>query len=263
MATLGLTLFVVGYGIGPLFLAPLSEIASIGRSPPYIFTLFLFVVLQPITATVQNVPGLMVLRFLAGFVGSPVLATGGASIGDMFSVKARPYAVGIWGLAAVQGPVLGPLVGGFAIEAEDWRWAFWILLWLDGFCLAVLIFFLPETSSQNILLRRAQRLRARTGNANLRSEGEIQAAKLTKKDHIRNTLWMPLYLSVSEPIVFALNLYIGLIYACEHFASRSAGLLTFPRHFVRLDRKLRSCVSASVRLYARPERSGVLGPCRW
>lgn len=145
VATLGLTLFVIvsqaktfpgctlsidfhyvetdtsirvpqGYGVGPLFLAPLSEIPQIGRSPPYIITLFLFVVLQPITATVQNVAGLMILRFLAGFIGSPVLATGGASIGDMFTAKTRPYAIGIWGLAAIQGPVLGPLIGGFAIQ---------------------------------------------------------------------------------------------------------------------------------------------------
>ena len=118
VATLGLTLFVIGYGVGPLFLAPLSEIPQIGRSPPYIITLFLFVILQPITATVQNVAGLFILRFLAGFIGSPVLATGGASLGDMFSPKTRPYAIGVWGLAAIQGPVLGPLIGGFAIEAK-------------------------------------------------------------------------------------------------------------------------------------------------
>jgi len=210
---LGLTLFVVGYGTGPLFLAPLSEIPQIGRTPPYVITLFIFVILQPITATVQNVAGLMILRFLAGFIGSPVLATGGASLGDMFSPKTRPYAVGVWGLAAVQGPVLGPLLGGFAIQAEDWRWAFWILLWLDGFCLIVLIFFFPETSSANILLRRARRLRKVTGNENLRSQSEIMASQMTGKQIVNQTLVMPIWLSISEPICLALNLYIGLVYA--------------------------------------------------
>ena len=187
-ATLGLTLFVVGYGIGPLFLAPLSEIPAIGRSPPYVITLLLFVILQAITATVQNFAGLLVLRFLAGFIGSPVLATGGASMGDMFSLKSRPIAVGIWGLAAVQGPVLGPLLGGFAIQSEDWRWAFWILLWLDGGCLLFLIFCFPETSTNNILLRRAKRLRKLTGNQNLRSQGEIMAAQMTPKAIAKQTV---------------------------------------------------------------------------
>ena len=46
-ATLGLTLFVIGYGVGPLFLAPLSEIPVIGRSPPYVVTLLLFAYFKP------------------------------------------------------------------------------------------------------------------------------------------------------------------------------------------------------------------------
>jgi hypothetical protein len=77
---------------------------------------------------------------------------------------------------------------GFAIQAEDWRWAFWILLWLDGFCLIVLIFFFPETSSANILLRRARRLRKVTGNENLRSQSEIMASQMTGKQIVNQTV---------------------------------------------------------------------------
>lgn len=114
-ATLGLTLFVLGYGIGPMIgLSSISEIPAIGRNMPYLITLFIFVILQIPTALVTNIPGLMILRFLAGVFGSPPLATGGASIGDMYSAKKRPLAIGVWGLSAVCGPVLGPLIGGFA-----------------------------------------------------------------------------------------------------------------------------------------------------
>jgi DHA1 family multidrug resistance protein-like MFS transporter len=75
-ATLGLSLFVLGYGVGPLFLAPITEIPAIGRTPPYIITLALFCILQVPTALVTNFAGLAILRFLAGFIGSPPL-TGG------------------------------------------------------------------------------------------------------------------------------------------------------------------------------------------
>lgn len=74
---LGLSLFVAGYGIGPLFLSPLTEIPQIGRTLPYIITLFLFMILQIPTILVTNFAGFCILRFLAGFVGSPPLATGG------------------------------------------------------------------------------------------------------------------------------------------------------------------------------------------
>lgn len=38
-ATLGLTTFVAGYGLGPLIWSPLSEIPQFGRNPIYISTL--------------------------------------------------------------------------------------------------------------------------------------------------------------------------------------------------------------------------------
>lgn len=87
------------------------------------------------------------------------------------------------------------------------------MLWLDGFCLAVLIWAMPETSSNNILTRRAQRLRKRTGNPNLKSQGEIMGQHMQLSDIANMTLYLPLKMSITEPICFALNLYIGLIYA--------------------------------------------------
>lgn len=86
-------------------------------------------VLQVPTALAVNFGMLLAFRFITGFVGSPVLATGGASIGDMFRPQKRAYGIGIWGISAICGPVLGPLVGGFAAQAEDWSWTIWELMW--------------------------------------------------------------------------------------------------------------------------------------
>jgi DHA1 family multidrug resistance protein-like MFS transporter len=102
-ATLGLSLYVLGYGIGPLVFSPLSEIPRIGRNPVYIVTMFLFVIISIPTALVKNYPGLMVLRFLQGFFGSPCLASGGASLGDIYSLMALPYAMMAWVSAAYCG----------------------------------------------------------------------------------------------------------------------------------------------------------------
>jgi DHA1 family multidrug resistance protein-like MFS transporter len=103
VATLGLSLYVLGYGIGPLIFSPLSEIPVIGRNPVYIVTMFLFVIISIPTAFVNNFAGLVVLRFLQGFFGSPCLASGGASIGDMYSLMALPYAMMAWVSAAYCG----------------------------------------------------------------------------------------------------------------------------------------------------------------
>lgn len=211
-ATLGLTLFVLGYATGPMLWAPMSEIPQFGRNPVYILTLAAFVALQVPTALASKFGVLLALRFLGGFVGSPSLATGGASIGDMYTPEKRTYGLAVWGVGAVCGPTLGPLVGGFAVEKEGWAWSIWELMWLSGGCLLLLVFFLPETSSANILFRRARRLRKLTGNPKLKCEPELMGENMTGKDIAMMTLVRPFSLLVTEPIILALDMYIALIY---------------------------------------------------
>jgi DHA1 family multidrug resistance protein-like MFS transporter len=112
----------------------------------------------------------------------------------------------------VCGPVLGPLIGGFAAESKGWTWTIWELMWLSGFTLVFLIFFLPETSSANILYRRSRRLRKLTGNDNLKCQPEIDGENMGVKDIIMIAVVRPFSLSFTEPICFLLNLYIALIY---------------------------------------------------
>jgi DHA1 family multidrug resistance protein-like MFS transporter len=198
-----------------------SEIPAIGRCKPYIITLFLFVILQIPTALVDNIAGFMILRFLAGLVGSPPLATGGASVGDVFAPEYAPMALGLWGLSASAGPVLGPLIGGYATEGfnNDWRWTIWPLLMLSGFTFIVLSLSMPESSASNILHRRAERLRQVSGNPHLRSKGEIFAATLTGNEIAMMTFVRPFRLGLFEPIALSINLHIGMVYGVLYVVS--------------------------------------------
>lgn len=162
-ATLGLTLFVAGYGVGPMLWSPMSEIPQVGRNPIYLATLAVFVAFQVPVVMADSFGMLLAFRFLTGFFGSPVLATGGASLADIWRPSKRAYAMSIWGIAAVCGPVLGPVVGGFAAQygflskphfTAAWTWPIWVLMWLSAFCFVFLFFLLPETSANNILVRR-------------------------------------------------------------------------------------------------------------
>lgn len=146
-ATLGLCLFVAGYGLGPMLWSPMSEIPQVGRNPIYLGTLVIFVALQPAVALASNFGMLLAFRFITGFFGSPVLATGGASLADIWSPAKRAYAISIWGIAAICGPTMGPLVGGFAVQyggtngviKAPWSWPIWELMWLSAFCLIFLV----------------------------------------------------------------------------------------------------------------------------
>jgi DHA1 family multidrug resistance protein-like MFS transporter len=72
---LGLTLFILGYGSGAMFLTPLQEIPHIGRNPVYVAALFVFVIFQLPIIYSYNIHTILVFRYLTGFAGSPALAT--------------------------------------------------------------------------------------------------------------------------------------------------------------------------------------------
>jgi len=211
-AALGLFLYVLAYGIGPMFLTPLQEMPSIGRTPVYIISLAIFVLFNVPIIKAPNFGTILVFRFLTGFVGSPALATGGASMSDLFQPQRLPYMIGIWALGAVAGPILGPVIGGFAAQAKDWKWPIYELMWISGFSLVFLSLFLPETLESTILLKRARRLRRLTGNRELRSQGELDQAAMTKQQILFESLARP-FLLATEPSVFFLNLYLGLVYS--------------------------------------------------
>lgn len=202
-----------------------------GRNPIYIITLFLFVVLQLGVIYAKNFGMLLAFRFITGFVGSPVLATGGATIADLYAPNKQVYGISVWGVAAVCGPALGPVVGGFAAQSKDWTWTIWELMWLSGACLVFLTFFLPETSSSNILYRRTVRYRQLTGNPHLKCQPEIEAEGMTSNEIVQMTLIRPFTLSFTEPIVFLLNFYIALIYALLYLWFES-----FPLVFIQIYR---------------------------
>ena len=212
-ASLGLALYVLAYGIGPLIFSPLSEIPSIGRNPPYMITMGIFVILCVPTALVDNFAGLLVLRFLQGFFGSPCLATGGASMQDMFSLIKLPYILCFWALSATCGPALGPVISGFSVPAENWRWSLWEMLWLAGPIFIAMMLFLPETSTPNILLRRAQRLRKLTGDNRLKAQSEIDQANMKPKDVLFEALVRPMQLIVMDPAIGFTAGYVALCYA--------------------------------------------------
>lgn len=197
-----------------MLLAPLSEMPPIGRMPVYIITHLIFLALQFPIIYAPNIGTLLALRFITGFIGSPVLATGGASLADMFTPKKLPYAVGIWGNFAICGPVLGPLVSGFAVMAKGWKWSIWILIWLNSLCAVFMVLAMPETSADNILYRRAKRLRKLTGDEKYKTAAEIEMENVSLKDVAMMMLVRPFWLCfVSEPILLVQNVYLGLIYA--------------------------------------------------
>lgn len=212
VGTLNLSLYVLGYGLGPIVFSPLSEVASVGRQQIYIVTLFLFMLFQVGAATVKNICGLLVIRFISGVLCSPSLATGGGTMGDIIKPEIVSVFIGLWAIGAVAAPVVAPLLGAAMVQAKGWRYDFWLLMWISAATLILLVVFFPETQHQNILHRRAVRVRKETGDLRYytrqeRVDAEIKATSFMKELFVRPFLIMAL-----EPAVLAFDIYIAVCY---------------------------------------------------
>lgn len=148
-----------------------------------------------------------------GALGSPLLATGGASIVDLFPLPEVPIYLSFWVIFAYAGPAIGPLIGNFAAEANGWRWPMWELTWLAGAAFALIFFCLPETSGPTILYWRAHRLRQATGNKKLRAQSEIDEQHINKNEVLFNALVRPAQMFLQDPAVMFTDVYVMLVYS--------------------------------------------------
>ena len=203
-------LYLVGFGCGAFFAAPISE--TIGRNPVYITTLLLFSVFVMASALAPNIGAQLVFRFLAGFFGATPLTNAGGSISDLWSAEERSIAFPVFANAGFTGPIMGPVVGGFIGQSSiiSWRWTEWITLIWSGLILVALILFLPETYAPILLKWKAAHLREITGDTRYVSELEVRQTTLA--DRLKNNIYRPFLLFVFEPIVVLLTLYLTVIY---------------------------------------------------
>ena len=72
---------------------------------------------------------------------------------------------------------------------------------------------MPETSAGNILLRRAKRLRALTGNPMLKAQSEIDQGEKTFGKVCYEALFIPFLICVQDPAVLYTNVFSSLIYS--------------------------------------------------
>ncbi|KAE8307128.1 major facilitator superfamily domain-containing protein [Aspergillus transmontanensis] len=156
VALLGVTTYLFGMGLGSIIFAPLSEL--VGRRPVYIASMTIFLLLLLPSALAQDIESILVSRFFGGFFGSGLMSNSPASVNDIVSDKYRALAFGFWSIGPTNGPVYGPIIGGFVFEHLGWRWTNWIVLIIGGVVL-VLIASVKETYAPVILKRRATRKR--------------------------------------------------------------------------------------------------------
>ncbi len=80
-STLALSIYVLGFAVGPVLITPLSD--YFGRPPVYVISRFILFTLQLLVALAPNIGTILVCRFIGGFAGGAPLANTGGTVSDI------------------------------------------------------------------------------------------------------------------------------------------------------------------------------------
>ncbi|KAI2615948.1 MFS general substrate transporter [Hypoxylon sp. NC1633] len=208
VALLSVTLFVVGFGVGPMIFAPLSEV--LGRRIIYGTTLLVAVLFIIPGAVAKNIATLLVARAIDGIAFSAPMTLVGGTLADLWRSEERGVPMAAFSAAPFIGPAIGPLVGGFLSDAAGWRWLYWIQLILAFVVWVLITFTVPETYAPTILAKRAKKMREETGKPDYVTEEDID--KRPFGERLRIFLVRPIQLLFGELIVFLISLYMSVLY---------------------------------------------------
>lgn len=207
LASFIVSIYILGYALGPLFIAPMSEVY--GRMPVYHTCNILFVVWTIACAVAPNLGALLVFRLLAGIAGSCPITIFGGSIADVFVQEKRGAAMSICALGPLVGPVVGPVAGGFLAQAEGWRWVFWVITIAGGVTAVFSFAFQRETYEPVLLQRLTNQLIKETGNKELRSKLD---SGISKTAYFKRAIIRPSKMLIFSPIVLCLSIYMAVVY---------------------------------------------------
>lgn len=211
LAIAGLSLYVLGFAIGPMAVAPLSE--TFGRRNVYLICWGLFTILAFGVAFAPNIATLFVFRFLTGLASSPPLANTGGLISDLWSRDTKSYgmSMAVYTFSSCSGPQWGNLYSGFIAQQLGWRWVFYLTsLLFVGVHFFIILFTLKETRHNVLLERKAARLRKETGDDLYISQDGDE--KKTVLELLRISLSRPFIFLATEPITMFAAMWNGLLY---------------------------------------------------
>lgn len=208
IATLGVTLFICGQGVGPLMFSPISEMY--GRRPVYLVGLSLYCSFQLLTCFGPHLALMLVGRFFSGFSGGIFITVISGTFSDLFEQKDMGIPTLMFSIAPFLGPGIGPVIGGVVNESLGYRWIFIVMLIWSCLLLILVALIVPETY-RPVLIERLQNKANDSSQSILNGFSMLSIFKTTLS--LIMSAKKPLTMLVTKPIIFFTSLISGIFLA--------------------------------------------------
>ena len=147
----GITIFVCGFAIAPMMLAPISEVY--GRYWVFAGAGGVFFLGTLGCAVTESLAGMLVARLIVGCAASVYATLSGGAIADLFHKENRNAPMAAYAITIMVGTGLGPLISGAVVDRAGWRWVYYHQMILLAVATLNIVLTLDETRS-NVVLRR-------------------------------------------------------------------------------------------------------------
>ncbi|MBI0474755.1 DHA2 family efflux MFS transporter permease subunit [Sphingomonas sp. MA1305] len=115
----------------------------------------LFTGFSVICGTATTLTAMIIGRVGQGFTGGAMIPTAQTIIATRLPRSQQPIGIAAFGVTAIMGPVIGPLIGGWLTENISWHYSFFINLPICALLVALLLVGLPHQKSRLNLLGEA------------------------------------------------------------------------------------------------------------
>lgn len=240
ITNMSVAVYMLSMAIFPLWWSSFSE--RLGRRTIYIISFILFVVFAILSAVSTNISMLIVMRVFSGGAAASVQAVGAGTIADIWEVRERGNAMGIFYLGPLCGPLFAPIIGGALGQGLGWRSTQWFLVIYGCLTVISIIFALPETLNKTLIAKPE----ARPELTRTTTRASTIARTKSVLTHLRQIFIQPLtilawlrfppvalsvyYASITFGSLYVLNISVQATFAAQPygFSTLIVGLLYIP-----------------------------------
>src|SRR5579884_1504928 len=123
----------------------LCALIRVGRRRIFTMGIALFAAASVICGLAPNILVLILARGLQGIGGALLVPGSLAIISASFDDRRRGPAIGTWSAFTTVTSALGPVLGGWLVQAASWRWVFFINVPLAAVTLGITFWKVPES----------------------------------------------------------------------------------------------------------------------